>query len=112
MQRRALIVGLGLAAAWPMLAYAQQQAMPVIGFATDFTVKLNERFLAGVRKGLAEYGYVEGQNFRFEFQEANFQNDLLPILIGRAESIARARALLNVVPPAASSAGSRARTLR
>jgi len=81
MQRRALIVGLGLAAVWPMLAYAQQQAMPVIGFAAETTVKLNERFLAGVRKGLAEYGYVEGQNFRFEFQEANFQNDLLPILI-------------------------------
>jgi len=83
MQRRAFIVGLGLAAVGPMLAYAQQQAMPVIGFAADTTVKLNERFLAGVRKGLAEYGYVEGQNFRFEFQEGNFQNDLLPILIRR-----------------------------
>jgi len=64
-----------------MLAYAQKQAMPVIVYDTDTTVKLNEGFLTGVRKGLAEYGYVERQNFRFEFQEANFQNDLLPILI-------------------------------
>src|SRR6516162_11492428 len=52
--------------------------MPLIGFAT--TMKLNERVLADVRKGLAEYGYVEGQNFRFEFRQANSQNDLLPIL--------------------------------
>jgi putative ABC transport system substrate-binding protein len=55
-----------------------QQIMPLIGFAT--TMKLNERVLADVRKGLAEYGYVEGQNFRFEFRQANSQNDLLPIL--------------------------------
>jgi putative tryptophan/tyrosine transport system substrate-binding protein len=80
MRRRALIVGLGLAAVRPMLAYAQQQAMPVIGFATDTNLKMNERFLASVRRGLAEYGYVEGQNFRFEFREGNLQNDILPIL--------------------------------
>src|SRR5262249_14376695 len=54
------------------------QTMPLIGFAAGATVKLNERFLADVRKGLAEY--VEGQNFRFEFRQANLQNDLLPIL--------------------------------
>jgi putative ABC transport system substrate-binding protein len=67
-------------AVWPLAARAQQQAMPVIGFAVATTVKLTERFLADVRKGLAEYGYVEGQNFRFEFRQANFQNDLLPVL--------------------------------
>jgi putative ABC transport system substrate-binding protein len=68
---------LGGAATWPLAARAQQ-TMPLIGFAT--TMKLNERVLADVRKGLAEYGYVEGQNFRFEFRQANSQNDPLPIL--------------------------------
>ena len=80
MRRRALIVGLCLAAVWPMLAYAQQQAVPVIGFATDTTLKMNENFFAGFRKGLAEYGYVEGQNFRIESRQGNFQKDFLQIL--------------------------------
>jgi putative tryptophan/tyrosine transport system substrate-binding protein len=54
--------------------------MPVIGYAMVTNPKRNEPFLARLRKGLAEYGFVEGQNFRFEFREANGQFDLLPIL--------------------------------
>ena len=79
MRRRALIVGLGLAAVLPMLAHAQQ-VMPVIGFVAQGTVKRSEPFLGRLRKGLAEYGFVEGQNFRFEFREANLQFDLFPTL--------------------------------
>jgi putative ABC transport system substrate-binding protein len=79
MRRRAIIVGLGLAAILPILTHAQQ-AMPVIGYAASGTVKRAEHLLAMLRKGLAEYGFVEGQNFRFEFREANGQFDLLPVL--------------------------------
>jgi putative ABC transport system substrate-binding protein len=77
--RRELMAGFGAAAvAWPVTASAQQQPIPVIGFASG-ALKDSERFLANVRRGLAELGYVEGQNFRFELRDANFQNDLIPI---------------------------------
>jgi hypothetical protein len=36
--------------------------------------------LTGVRKGLAELGYVEGQNFRFELRDTNEIRDRIPIM--------------------------------
>ena len=62
----------GVAASWPLVAQAQQQSMPVIGYASG-SVKLSEWLLAGVREGLADFGYFEGKNFRFEFRETNLQ---------------------------------------
>jgi putative tryptophan/tyrosine transport system substrate-binding protein len=80
MKRREFIklIG-GAAASWPVATQAEQQAMPVIGFVST-TVGHSARFLENVRKGLAEYGYIEGQNFRFEILETNFQNERIPIL--------------------------------
>jgi len=79
--RRKLMAALGSAAvAWPMTAHAQQQAMPVIGHLT-VTPELAQRTLAGFRKGLAELGFVEGQNFRFEFRYHNFQTGSSPGLM-------------------------------
>src|SRR5215472_14474858 len=77
MRRREFITLAGGMAVWPLAARAQQP-MPVIGYAAG-SVKLATVFLDGVRKGLAEFGYVDGQNFRFELRDGNFQNDLLPI---------------------------------
>ena len=79
MKRREFITLAGGIALLPFAARAQQ-AMPVIGYVAVSTLKRSERFLASVREGLSEYGYVEGRNFRFEFREANYQNDLLPTL--------------------------------
>ena len=69
----------GAAATWPLTARAQPQAMPVIGYVAEGTIKL-VKSPAGVSKGLAEHGFVEGQNFRFEGREANFHPDLVPNL--------------------------------
>ena len=64
MRRREFIAGLGSAVAWPLVARAQQPAMPVIGWlgaqsaADDDYKTVTVPFL----QGLKETGYVEGQN--------------------------------------------------
>ena len=78
MRRREFIAGLGSAAAWPVVARAQQRQMPVIGFlsarsADDFKF-LTIPFL----QGLKETGYIEGQNVAVEYRYAENQFDRLP----------------------------------
>ena len=57
MKRRTFIAGLGSAAAWPVVARAQQAAMPVIGFVSAGAAL--EGSVAAFRKGLGETGYVD-----------------------------------------------------
>ena len=62
MRRREFIAGLGGAAAWPVVARAQQPALPVIGYLSTLTQEADRRTLAAYRRGLDEQGYVEGRN--------------------------------------------------
>jgi putative ABC transport system substrate-binding protein len=52
---------------WPLVARAQQTAMPVVGFIRNGTAEANARYVAAFRKGLSETGYVEGQNVTVEY---------------------------------------------
>ena len=77
--RREFMAAFGAAVAWPMAASAQQKAMPVIGCASGQQKSPNfESFFANIRKGLAELGYVENQNYRFECRDAGANYDLIP----------------------------------
>jgi putative tryptophan/tyrosine transport system substrate-binding protein len=90
MKRRSFIAGLGSAAAWPMVAWAQQRAMPVVGY-LDIE---GQNELAPFRRGLSETGFVEGRNVTIEYRSVplnanaiNRLRELAADLVSRASVI-------------------------
>jgi ABC-type uncharacterized transport system substrate-binding protein len=73
------VVGGGVAV-WPLLADAQQLAMPVIGFFHLTSPETNGENLTAFRRGLADTGYIEHKNVAIEYLWAQGQNDRLPTL--------------------------------
>ena len=80
-RRKFLATLLGGAALWPFTARAQQPAMPVIGFLSPGSLEADTVRINGVRRGLSEFGYVEGQNLAIEYRGAQYQYDHLPALV-------------------------------
>jgi putative ABC transport system substrate-binding protein len=80
-KRRQFIAGIGSAAAWPVVARAQQAAKPVIGFVSGGSAESSAGWVAAFRKGLGETGYVEGQNVTVEYHYVEDQFDHLQALM-------------------------------
>ena len=80
MKRRAFIVLVGGAAAWPLAARAQQATMPTIGFLDSGSLETRRDRVASFNRGLNETGYIEGQNVTIEYRWAQDQFDRLSAL--------------------------------
>jgi putative tryptophan/tyrosine transport system substrate-binding protein len=80
MKRREFIAGLGSAVAWPLASWAQQQKMPVIGYLGYTTLEKIPDIVLEVKRGLAENGFIEGGNFKFEYRFAEFHPERIGAL--------------------------------
>jgi hypothetical protein len=83
-RRDILILSAGTAIAWPLIARAQQKAMPVIGWLSALSPLTQRRVpgspFAAFDEGLNQTGYVEGKNVAIEYRWAEGYPDRLPEL--------------------------------
>jgi ABC-type uncharacterized transport system substrate-binding protein len=78
MNRRELMLLLGGAMTAARTLRAQQRAVPVIGYLSSASPSTTAPFVAALRQGLSETGYVEGQNVTIEYRWAEGHYDRLP----------------------------------
>jgi putative ABC transport system substrate-binding protein len=76
MRRRQFIAGLGSAAAWPVVARAQQQAkLPTIGFLGSATASTESERVAAFAQRLRELGWIDGRNVAIEYRWSEGRNE-------------------------------------
>jgi ABC-type uncharacterized transport system substrate-binding protein len=96
MKRRTFIAGVGSAAAWPVVAGAQQPSLPLVGWLGVGSSPDDAReVVTAVKEGWAEAGLVEGRNFAFEYRFADYHPERLP---GLAAELVRRRVAVMFTP--------------
>ena len=82
MRRRDFIGAVGLSATLPLASRAQQTTTPRVGYVWLGDKGTDAASGAGLRQGLADRGYVIGQNLIFEERYAQGKAENVPALVG------------------------------
>jgi putative ABC transport system substrate-binding protein len=106
LKRREFVALLG-GAAWPRVASAQRPPIPVVGVLEVGSAAARADVIAAFRKGLAEAGFVEGQNVALEFRWAD---DNYERLAGLAAELVRRPVDALVTPATAAALAAKAAT--
>ena len=92
----------------PLPSYAQQAAMPIVGFVNAASAESFKRQVAAFLEGLAQNGYIDGQNVKVEYRWAEGQYDQMPALI--SELLSRQVAVISVTGSTAAAQAAMAAT--
>lgn len=87
MRRREFLGLVGGGVVWPVVARAQQQTVPTIGFLSSRSPEDSKPHLEGFLRGLGAFGYVDGKTAKIEYRWANGQYDLLRKLAGELAAL-------------------------
>ena len=80
MRRRELVLVLAIGLMGARAVRAQQKSLPVIGFLSSRSPEDSLAQMTGFRQGLAELGYVEGENLAIEYRWARGDYERLTAL--------------------------------
>jgi putative tryptophan/tyrosine transport system substrate-binding protein len=118
MKRREFTAGLGAAAAWPLMARAQQSRSPTIGFMGGSTPSATSQWTAIFVKRLRELDWVEGKNLAIEYRWAEGRTEryhdiaadfvkmkVAVIVTAGTESVIAAKRLTSTIPIVFATAG-------
>jgi putative ABC transport system substrate-binding protein len=112
MRRRDFIAGVaGSGVALPLTARSQQPAIPLVGYISSLSQAYSvRRSDAALRRGLAEMGYVEGQNLSIRHHWITDRYDVLPSMA--ADLVQRqVAAIIAIGPPAVIAAKAATQTI-
>ena len=99
MRRREFIAGFGAAAAWPLVAHAQQvPRIPRVVYLSPVGIPAQ---INSYRAQMHELGYVEGRNIRLEFRDAAGEVDRLPAIAEAVVAAGDVDVIMAISTPAA-----------